>query len=334
LFSANGDNQPAVSVPNSYSLGAAPSAHSAPKPFNGSNPALNNVAENVGFLNGHQANPIAVPNAPVPASAFEFHSRGSSPPSSHQRSPLPEQLNGEPQAKPAENNGADKAQVQKNQPNAGRPWQNNNNNSNNNNQDRRPRGFQFNNQQPQNRRQPGAFNQHHQGPNSFNRNNQQFQNNNNSNGNNNMMGYRRNQNGAMPQNGMPRPRNQQMGRPLPPNMRPQFNDFKRVARKFDPALKTDFDFEKANQEFIDLENKLGKLNVCEPEAEQEEEEKQEVEESKSGDEECYDKKKSFFDKISCEAIERSKGSVFKLFIFLTATELTFFFLFCFEFTVK
>lgn len=115
----------------------------------------------------------------------------------------------------------------------------------------------------------------------------------------------------MQQNGGPRPRNQQMGRPLGANMRQQFHDFKRTGqRKFDPALKTDFDFEKANQEFQELEHKLGKLNVTEPEPEKVEEVKTEVEESKSGDEECYDKKKSFFDKISCEALERSKGLVF------------------------
>lgn len=276
---------------------------------------MNNVAENVALFNGHPANSLPT-GASASASAFEFHSRGSSPPSSHQRSPLPDQQqNGDSQSKPIENNVTDKVQAQKNQSNGGpRPWQNNHNNQTN--QDRRSRGFQFNNQ-PQNRRAPGAFNphHHHQGPNQFNR--QQHYHGNNNGPNNNVMGYRRNQNGPISQNGLARPRNQQMaGRPLPPNMRPQFNDFKRVARKFDPALKTDYDFEKANQEFKELENKLGKLNVnVEWEGEQPpapqavDEEKTETEEAKSGDDECYDKKKSFFDKISCEAIERSKGLV-------------------------
>lgn len=65
--------------------------------------------------------------------------------------------------------------------------------------------------------------------------------------------------------------------------------------KFD----SEYDFEQANAEFQELENKLAKNKIDDA-----------VQDSVPTSEESvgfYDKKKSFFDEISCEATERSKG---------------------------
>ncbi|KAK9693492.1 Scd6-like Sm domain [Popillia japonica] len=65
--------------------------------------------------------------------------------------------------------------------------------------------------------------------------------------------------------------------------------------KFD----NDYDFEEANTHFEEMiRNKLGKMKLDEGAGEGEQEEEHEV---------YYDKSKSFFDNISCEAVERSKG---------------------------
>ena len=64
----------------------------------------------------------------------------------------------------------------------------------------------------------------------------------------------------------------------------------------------DFDFEKANAEFVELTSKVSDLKVGDAEtgSKSEKDENQEPAET-------YNKTKSFFDSISCEAIERSKG---------------------------
>ena len=81
----------------------------------------------------------------------------------------------------------------------------------------------------------------------------------------------------------------------------------------------DYDFEKANDTFKDLVDKLSKTKIDGEGDGQEngaEEEAVEVEvvegeegEIQEDDEIYYDKKKSFFDNISCEALEREKGNM-------------------------
>jgi len=112
--------------------------------------------------------------------------------------------------------------------------------------------------------------------------------------------------------------------------RPHAN--KKEALKFEK----DYDFEEANQEFAEVLSKLQKTSLEDESAEKEdhanehnsEEEGEIVDEagerktpstdahqsSASNDEQTpvyYDKAKSFFDTISCEAVERSKGKVNK-----------------------
>ncbi|GAB6021064.1 Protein LSM14 A [Chamberlinius hualienensis] len=90
----------------------------------------------------------------------------------------------------------------------------------------------------------------------------------------------------------------------------------------------EYDFEQANAEFKELENKLAKTKLDDKrddsgnettvgEGDQEEESQNQVPpvepkvEIKTNDPDaigtCYDKTKSFFDSISCEALERNKG---------------------------
>ncbi|KAK3870435.1 hypothetical protein Pcinc_024344 [Petrolisthes cinctipes] len=70
----------------------------------------------------------------------------------------------------------------------------------------------------------------------------------------------------------------------------------------------DYDFEQANEEFEELRTQLAKAKITENG-----EKKDDSGHETTGGEEvddgltCYDKTKSFFDSISCEAIERSKG---------------------------
>ena len=106
----------------------------------------------------------------------------------------------------------------------------------------------------------------------------------------------------------------QPGRPTPG---------KKDTLKFDD----DYDFEKANDQFQEIVNKLSRTKIEDgaPEGQQEngeeeaavvEVEGEEIEVGEEGeipegedDEIYYDKKKSFFDNISCEALERSKGNM-------------------------
>lgn len=83
--------------------------------------------------------------------------------------------------------------------------------------------------------------------------------------------------------------------------------------KFD----SEYDFEQANEEFKEIISKFEKVTVEDGEkvVDGDEIEEGEIrdEESKTpsvgddGNGPCYDKAKSFFDNISCEAVERSKG---------------------------
>jgi len=89
----------------------------------------------------------------------------------------------------------------------------------------------------------------------------------------------------------------------------------------------DYDFDKANEEFQEVLSKLNKTKIDDGSASPQEngdhapaegEEKQEIEdgevqetegydEDEKAEENYYNKETSFFDKISCEALERSKG---------------------------
>jgi protein LSM14 len=87
--------------------------------------------------------------------------------------------------------------------------------------------------------------------------------------------------------------------------------FNRPARPTGPdvAKLGDYDFEAANQELLELESKFEKLETDDSKPEEEEDEEPKNSGDVDDDEQHYDKKKSFFDSISCEAIERSKGNV-------------------------
>lgn len=73
----------------------------------------------------------------------------------------------------------------------------------------------------------------------------------------------------------------------------------------------DYDFETANAEFEELKDQLAKTKITENGAASEGEKKEDSGHETAGEAEevdpCYDRTKSFFDSISCEAIERSKG---------------------------
>ncbi|KAL3285232.1 hypothetical protein HHI36_019344 [Cryptolaemus montrouzieri] len=118
-----------------------------------------------------------------------------------------------------------------------------------------------------------------------------------------------------------RPMNQSGG----PNINQQQLGRKRNTLKFD----NDYDFEQANTEFEELRSQLAKVKIDESsstgtaksepvstpavngESEKKDDSGNETGAGETEQEEehevFYDKKKSFFDKISCEAVERAKG---------------------------
>lgn len=102
-------------------------------------------------------------------------------------------------------------------------------------------------------------------------------------------------------NRAPRPnnfRNQQLGAPKPKNR-----------LKFE----NDYDFEQANTEFEELRSQLSKVKIDGVEIEKKDDSGNETGAGDNEPEEehpeivHYDRAKSFFDNISCEAVERSKG---------------------------
>lgn len=109
------------------------------------------------------------------------------------------------------------------------------------------------------------------------------------------------------------PPQEMMGQPRPMRYRPPMNRgppnrTNRTGVRLDP----DFDFEKANKEFEELENKLSKVDLDGDTNEDKEERNSTSSKDRAGDEKkeddvFYDKTKSFFDKISCESLQRSKG---------------------------
>lgn len=112
-------------------------------------------------------------------------------------------------------------------------------------------------------------------------------------------------------------RSQNAGRPLNTNNRPPHQWNTRPGAPFNRPPRTDlsklddYDFEKANQEFTELESKFAELGTddVKPVEEPEQLLQQDVPKGDdlNDDNDHYDKKKSFFDTISCEAIEREKG---------------------------
>lgn len=72
---------------------------------------------------------------------------------------------------------------------------------------------------------------------------------------------------------------------------------------------TDFDFEKAQDEFKQLEEKLAnlKVNGDAPESTKEPAINNTEVSAEVTKDPCYNKEKSFFDKISCESLERERG---------------------------
>lgn len=92
-------------------------------------------------------------------------------------------------------------------------------------------------------------------------------------------------------------------RPMNFYQRQPRNNFQRQPRT-DVTKLEDYDFEKANLEFTELEKGISSLGVTDKEP------AATAENNDANDpnaEPAYDKAKSFFDSISCEAIERSKG---------------------------
>ncbi|XP_076335348.1 protein LSM14 homolog B-like isoform X3 [Tachypleus tridentatus] len=108
-------------------------------------------------------------------------------------------------------------------------------------------------------------------------------------------------------------------RPRGPRTRQNLNDKKEVLR-----FEGEYDFEQANAEFQELENKLAKTklgaenshfeleidhNVFNDKKDDSGNETQAGDVQDDDDVVYYDRSKSFFDNISCEALERSKGNL-------------------------
>jgi len=128
-------------------------------------------------------------------------------------------------------------------------------------------------------------------------------------------GYQQNYRG-----GMGRGRPMRRGGPGGPRGgRGGFNQGLRQRQQQDQELfKNDYDFEQANEEFEELKNQLAKTKISDTvsSVENGEAKKDDSGHETAGGEDVedaqpdpifYDKAKSFFDSISCEAIERSKG---------------------------
>ena len=238
--------------------------------------------------------------------------RGSTPASSQAHSPIPELNSNNKQrtdlnkvmSRGLSNNGTNQSNDRNhnNYPNnQRRNWDNNRMNNNNSfsNYQRQNRNYNNNqmNRRPgyQNSYQNNNFNR--QG--GFRRNDDRISNHlNNNNGNRN--GLRNNQ-----------PFNNRMIMRGGRKFVPQSN------KRFDATLKTEFDFEKANQVFQEMVDKLEDLNISlngekseKSGSEDKEETRTDIDRSEKVDEDgnFYDKTKSFFDNISCEAIERTKSN--------------------------
>jgi len=264
-------------------------------------------------LNGIGSNTNQTTGAQSVSSAGQagdrFRSRGSTPSGSSQaRSPVSE-LSGNNKQRTdlnkvmnrGNNNHQANNRNQNNQQQQRRGWENNNRVNNNytprNNQP--PHRGNYNNNQMN--RRPG-----------YQSNYQSNYNNNRSYGPRNDDRMNNNRNG--PRNNYTMNNNRGMMRGNGRKFVPQSN------KKFDATLKTEFDFEKANEVFQQMVDKIEDLSISangekngEKSGSEDKDEsttRVEVEKSDKVDEDgnFYDKTKSFFDNISCEAIERTKGS--------------------------
>ncbi|XP_075528957.1 LSM14 family protein trailer hitch [Dermacentor variabilis] len=89
--------------------------------------------------------------------------------------------------------------------------------------------------------------------------------------------------------------------------RPRQGAFRTAKPKEPLKFDREYDFEQANAEFQELENKLAQTKISDEKKDDSGTETQVGDNHEDDDVVYYDKNKSFFDNISCEAIERSKG---------------------------
>uniref|UniRef100_A0A1E1XTT8 Putative mrna-associated protein rap55 n=1 Tax=Amblyomma sculptum TaxID=1581419 RepID=A0A1E1XTT8_AMBSC len=92
-----------------------------------------------------------------------------------------------------------------------------------------------------------------------------------------------------------------------PSGRPRQGAFRAAKPKEPLKFDREYDFEQANAEFQELENKLAQTKITDEKKDDSGTETQVGDNHEDDDVVYYDKNKSFFDNISCEAIERSKG---------------------------
>uniref|UniRef100_A0A023FCC4 Putative trailer hitch n=1 Tax=Amblyomma cajennense TaxID=34607 RepID=A0A023FCC4_AMBCJ len=92
-----------------------------------------------------------------------------------------------------------------------------------------------------------------------------------------------------------------------PSGRPRQGAFRAAKPKEPLKFDREYDFEQANAEFQELENKLAQTKISDEKKDDSGTETQVGDNHEDDDVVYYDKNKSFFDNISCEAIERSKG---------------------------
>lgn len=254
-------------------------------------------------------------NAPSISSAGQTNerqkSRATTPSSTHARSPVSEMSSNRQKTDRAPRNNqyhqSNNRQLNHNQPQRrNNHWGNNHNQGNqgnrnyqNNNQryDSRNRMNSYNHNNNMNRRgqYQNSYHQNQRGPmnnqSGFRPDNRQYQNRNGFRGNQHQVNYH--QNNRYIKNG------RKVGQPN---------------KRIDPILKTDFDFEAANEQFLELADNFEGLGV-----EDKNENKSATSENKDEgsssdatkdkevDGNYYDKTKSFFDNISCESIERTKS---------------------------
>lgn len=92
-----------------------------------------------------------------------------------------------------------------------------------------------------------------------------------------------------------------------PGGRPRQGAFRPAKNKEPLKFDREYDFEQANAEFKELENKLAQTKISDEKKDDSGTETQVGDNHEDDEVVYYDKNKSFFDNISCEAIERTKG---------------------------
>lgn len=97
------------------------------------------------------------------------------------------------------------------------------------------------------------------------------------------------------------------GGPSGQSGRPRQTAYRNSKPKEPLKFDREYDFEQANAEFQELENKLAQTKIADEKKDDSGTETQVGDNHEDDDVVYYDKNKSFFDNISCEAIERNKG---------------------------